>query len=338
MRWIVSTLLFVLLVANASAQSNRPSSSSGGSNQQPKPVTQPAQQQTSPDLRGTENAPVIVKVLEAPKSEQEAAQEKADRQDVSSANWWMVRLTGVLGLIGIVQAGVFWIQAGRLKETIKKMDEIARGQTADMQSSIQEWKRVAGAMEGVASAMGANVVLLRETVTSAKENVATAKRIADQQELIGKLQTRAFLAVEYVGVVPQNNATLYKFEPRIRLNGSGLTPAYKVRFRAAADVLAFPLPDDFAFPLPDPVATASAGMLGPRNSFILSAVAPRMYSDPEIAEIRAGVSRRLYIWGIVSYEDAFQVPRSLKFSQSIVWLADGTNTMSFNTARHNDAD
>jgi hypothetical protein len=53
-------------------------------------------------------------------------------------------------------------------------------------------------------------------------------------------------------------------------------------------------------------------------------------------QIRSGVDRRIHVWGIVSYEDAFGVEHFTNFSQSIVWLSDG-NPMSFNTRRHNDA-
>jgi len=96
------------------------------------------------------------------------------------------------------------------------------------------------------------------------------------------------------------------------------------------------IPKDFHFPLPESL-NPSVGMLGPRNSYTVSAVAPKMYSDIEIAEMKAGTTRRLHVWGMVTYEDAFKIPRFLKFGHSIVWMADGTNTTSFNTERHNDA-
>jgi hypothetical protein len=324
-------IIFLIVTAASSPTPNRPLPSPAKVPYPPQPQAGSAQMQPGADQRGTENEPVIVKVLPTLKTKQEADQEQTDRQDVSSSNWWMVRLTGVLAFLALVQAIVFGLQARRLRQTIVKMDEIATGQTADMRDSIAEWQRVAAAMEGVSTAMANNV-------TALDESVATSKRIADYEEIIGKLQTRAYLAVEYIGIVSQNNTTKYRFEPRLKLSGSGLTPAYKVSYRAAADIQPFPLPEDFTFPLPEALPTASVGMLGPRNSFTLSAVAPRLYSDLEISEIKAGVRQRLYIWGIVTYEDAFKIPRTLKFGQSIMWFEDGVSSTSFNTRRHNDAD
>jgi hypothetical protein len=234
----------------------------------------------------------------------------------------MVRLTGIIGLIGFLQLIVFGLQARRLKYTIEKMDEIATGQTADMQASIGQTARTAVAMEGVAEALA----------TSA----ATGERIANRQEMVSELQTRAYVAVNYVGIVPQNNDTMYRFEPRFALTGSGLTPAYNLSYISACDVLPHPIPQDFPFPLPESL-NPSVGMLGPRNNFTVSAVAPKMYSDIEIAEMKAGTTRRLHVWGMVTYEDAFKIPRFLRFGCSIVWMADGTNTTTFNTERLNDA-
>jgi hypothetical protein len=112
---------------------------------QPRKNTDGTEKMLSNDLRGTDSSPVAVKVLPTPKTKEETAQEQQTRQDQSDANWWMVKLTGVIGMIGLLQLWVFGRQARRLKETILKMEEIAKGQTDDMRASIGEATRAATA-------------------------------------------------------------------------------------------------------------------------------------------------------------------------------------------------
>jgi hypothetical protein len=69
----------------------------------------------------------------------------------------------------------------------------------------------------------------------------------------------------------------------------------------------------------------------------MSAPLPRTYSDEEERSIKDGITQRFYVWGIVTFTDAFQIERYVKFSQSLVWLADRTTAMVFDTARHNAA-
>jgi hypothetical protein len=73
------------------------------------------------DNRGSEDKPVIVKVLPTPKSQEEARQERQDREDKSAADRWMVRLTAILGFIGFLQLIAFSLQARRLHQTIDEM-------------------------------------------------------------------------------------------------------------------------------------------------------------------------------------------------------------------------
>jgi len=58
-------------------------------------------------------------------------------------------------------------------------------------------------------------------------------------------------------MVPQNTATGIRFEPGIRIENRGNTPARNIRFSIAADVLPFPLPEGFDFPLPVDLAGRS---------------------------------------------------------------------------------
>lgn len=44
--------------------------------------------------RGTDEAPFVVKAIAATKSEAEAAEDKDERQQKASSDWWLVKLTG----------------------------------------------------------------------------------------------------------------------------------------------------------------------------------------------------------------------------------------------------
>jgi hypothetical protein len=320
-RVLLAILLLVAVATIAAAQSKR----------QPEPIPQRTQQQSTTDQRGTDNMPLVVRVLPAPKTAEEAAQDQSQRNDEASANWWMVKLTGIIALIGLIQAFVFWVQAGRLKATITKMDEIATGQTNDMQDSIAQAGRAAAAMERVAQAMAENVENLKTTVGINRE-------IADRQKLVTELQSRAYLSVIFNGIVPQDSKTGIRFQPSVALLNNGNTPAYKVVFRTATDVLPHPLPNDFGFPLPDALPHRSISVIGPRLNKILSAVVPKLYSDVEVEQIKIGVGQRLHMWGHVTYEDAFGIERYVKYSFSFYYLADGKSSMSMDTAHHNDSD
>jgi hypothetical protein len=114
-------------------------------------------------------------------------------------------------------------------------------------------------MERVAKAMAQNA-------ESVKTSVAMQREIADRQKLVTELQSRAYLSIVLVGVVPQNSDTGYRYEPRLGIVNNGSTPAYDVSFRASSDLCHFPLPPDFAFPLPEAIPSRSISVIGPCSS------------------------------------------------------------------------
>jgi hypothetical protein len=227
--------------------------------------------------------------------------------------------SGVISAVSTVFVAAFTYTLWR---ATTKLWKSSQRHAAHLESSIAQAGRSATAMEQVAA--------------SGKESTRIGGEIAERQRVVSELQSRAYLLVVFAVLVPQNRATGYRFEPRMGLVNNGNTPAYNVSFRTAADVCPFPLPADFAFPLPDELSTRSISVIGPRQSKILSAVVPRLYSEEEEREIRDGVAQRIYIWGLVNYTDAFNIDRFVRFSQSFIWLSDG-NAMSLDTTRHNDA-
>ncbi len=243
----------------------------------------------------------------------------------------MVRLTAAIVIIAVIQTVVFGLQAYRLKQTIEKMDEIAGQQTQDVQASIAQSTRAATAMEGVAVSMASNV-------ESVRESVGITREIADRQELITEVQTRAYITAVAIGVVPQNPETGYRYEPRVQIVNRGNTPAYDIRFSIMTDVMNFPLAEEFDFPLPDrPNITSS--IIAPTLDKTISAPVPDIYQDEEATVIREGGRRRIVTWGIVQYRDVFGTERCCRFGFTFVGVGKrGDDTfVSQDTTRHNDS-
>lgn len=291
-----------------------------------------AEQPAAPGVRGTDALPLTVKVLPAAKTAQEVADEKAAREDQSAAGWWLVRLTGLLALIAAIQTVVFGMQAYRLKQTINKMEEIATGQTTDMQNSIKEAGRAARAMEGIAESMALSV-------TSVRDSVAISRDIAERQKLVTELAGRAYLTVAFDSAIYQDETHI--FEAIANVSNRGSTPAYEVTFRAASAIVEFPIADEFTFPLSEANAGHSVSIIGPGMNKILRRAVDGRVPDEEVASIKAGGPRCLLMWGVVDYRDAFHEPRYVKFAFSVYWAGtrpDGTPIiMSADTAHHNDS-
>lgn len=207
------------------------------------------------------------------------------------------------------------------KET-RDLRNFAQEQEVDTQKSIHEAARAAAAMEQVATAMAANTKSTQETIALYKDaNIR---------------QMRAYLTVSFGSVIPQDLASNYRFEVRMVLQNVGNTPAYSVLTEAHVDVLPFPLPLDYNF-LKSAGTNSSATVVGPHQNFILTGVAPQLYSDSDVSEIKTGLKKRLYVYGTVAYEDAFGIKRYTNFSHAINWLKN-SGFMTFTTPNHNDAD
>jgi hypothetical protein len=126
--WLTVVLFTVVLFGTAAAQTKPPAP---GSSKPEKPSQgQPARrdQPVTRDERGTDASPISVKIVPAPKTQIEAAQEKAERDAKAASDQWLVYLTGGLVFVGVVQVFVFSIQAYWLRQTIDVMRDTATRQ------------------------------------------------------------------------------------------------------------------------------------------------------------------------------------------------------------------
>lgn len=273
---------------------------------------------------GTEAAPLFVKVEPTVKAPAEVAQDAKDRADKLASDQQNVDINRQLVRVGILQLvvfvlqlAVFGFQAYKLQQTVKASAE----QASDMKASVRESARAADAMEKVAMNSMRGAQHASESVTALKERTAQ--------------QMRAYLSIDIGSAVYQERGKNLRFEGRALLRNAGHTPAYRVLHTCRAGILPLPLPDNFELPQPTQPARGG-GMIGPGQTRILSAVIEEFVPDNEVDAIKRGTGRALYIWGRVTYEDAFGEPRHTNFFQALTWQPDNT-VMGYFIDRHDEA-
>lgn len=109
------------------------------------PQAKPSDQKSEPNhgQQGTEHDPFFIKVIPAPKSDAETAQDAQERAEKASSDWWTVRLAGAAVIVGVIQSWVFYIQARRLKQTIIKMDDVAKDASTIGQAQVRAYISIA---------------------------------------------------------------------------------------------------------------------------------------------------------------------------------------------------
>lgn len=276
-----------------------------------KPNLKTAETKDTPNTeqRGSDTNPFTVKILPAPNADTKAAQEEKYRNEkaiqdekLSDATIWLARITGVLAFF----TGSLWWATYSLAKDAKR--------TADRQATeMTESLRIAGI---AASAMD-----------KVAENIAAT---ASQQ-------MRAYCTVVVFGATYQERNKNLKFAGTPRVINTGHTPAHRVGYRASAAILPIQLPEDFAFPLPS--ETIGAGVLGAGHVFEIGAVVDSFCNDSEVDNIKHGKDKVLYIWGIVTYADAFGNDWETWFCQSLTWRGEGKDEIVYGyyNPRHNKA-
>jgi hypothetical protein len=274
-----------------------------------KQQTRPINNAASGDQRGTQDSPVFVKQLPSPKTQKEIDRDREERQQQSSREKSSIIVSAFLAAIALGQLGVYLYQAIQLRRTVDSAGE----QSAAMNRHIEEAARSANAMEDISVKIrDGNKAILRAYLTV---NVGHAlfqeRRGAGQPDL--------------------------RFEARPNLVNTGNTPASKVKIRIVADILPFPIAEDFDFPLPAVDANSKdAGTVGAHQSYILYAMLDRFVPDAEVGPIKEGSRQALATWGQITYEDIFSETHITNFAMYMQWNPNGS-LMGYYVIGHNDA-
>ncbi|SRR6266496_1808502 len=282
----------------------------------PAEVKEPEQQQSSTtqksaanDQQGTEQLPLVVKILPSMKTQAEADQDAKDREDKTANERRSLYLTGFLALTAFLQLLVYGFQSYFLKQTVESAGE----QSKAMDRHIGEAARSATAMEDIADKIQAgNKAILRAYLTVVVGEAIFQERREGQGDL--------------------------KFEARPNLLNTGNTPARKVHIQIAADVLPVPIPEDFGYPLPEVGPDAKdAGTVGSHQTYTMAATVKNFVPDGEVTSIKEGTGKVLCVWGRLTYEDIFGEAHFTNFAQSITWFPDN-KVFGYYTMGRNDSD
>jgi hypothetical protein len=124
-------LLAIAFAAPAHSQGPAPGSWKTGKPEQAKSYG--GEQKSAKDQRGTNAAPLMVKVLPTPQTQAESTQQARERQEKTANDrklveftGWLVIATLMLAAIALLQAGVFGLQARRLRQTVETMGKTER--------------------------------------------------------------------------------------------------------------------------------------------------------------------------------------------------------------------
>lgn len=202
---------------------------------------------------------------------------------------------------------------GTLWHATRGMLRASAEQGAAMERSIAQSSRAASAMEEVARRFADNVATVRERSAQ---------------------QARAYIFTVIHQATYQEREKGLKFSARPAIVNTGHTPAYKIFHKTRAAILPIPLPDNFSFPLPNKFVGGAS--LGPQQHFVLTGTVDDFCDDGDVFAIKTGIDHALYLWGIVSYQDAFGQNQSTKFCQILTWLPNNQISGYF-TDRHNEA-
>jgi hypothetical protein len=242
---------------------------------------------------GTEPRPAVVELKKHAKSEAEATKERADKDSKDFRDRWtfyaamaVAAFNGILVIVGSlgVRAAVRTLraiekQADLMERQASEARESNAQQGRDVRASIAEATRASAAMEGIAVSKALNV-------ESVRQSVGISREIADMQKLATELQSRAYLSASLNTAIFQD--ANHVFEVQAAFRNHGHTPAYDVTFRATAQIVPMPLPQDFSFPLPDETAGASVSLMAPSATKLITRRVSGRVPDNEVDAIKLG--------------------------------------------------
>jgi len=116
---LILFLLSIIIITAVNAESPR---------QSEKEATHP-QQNTANNHRGSDQSPLIVKILPTIKNNVEAENETKEKEEKATNDKRIIQITGILAVIGFLQLIVFGLQARRLRQTVEVTKEAANATT-----------------------------------------------------------------------------------------------------------------------------------------------------------------------------------------------------------------
>jgi hypothetical protein len=239
---------------------------------------------------GTKSAPAAIEITNVPRVEISSVPmlrvESTDRTPPKPVSYWTPEwvLALATAILATITGALARYTYKLYRATVNLSSDAklsAEQQTQRMERSIKEAARAATAMEGVATATTENTALMPTLL---------------------RKQMRAYLSVDIGGATYQDANLRFAAAPVITNNG--LTPARNVRNVAVAGIIDGRDPATTQF-TPIGVLPESDMGVAPRQSFITNAIVPDRVPDAEVAAIMEGLTRRLFCWGKITYDDVY---------------------------------
>ena len=195
----------------------------------------------------------------------------------TKANVGLTALTAMLLLVNL------WL--------IVEARRVSSRQASDTKRALEEQTRAADAMRDVADATKNNATLVQK---------------------IMQTQMRAYVSVTTGTATYQDENNKFASNPLI--TNTGLSPAKNVSTWIQAGILDTNFPKGFKFPEPEAnAASENDATLSAKQSFSIPSIVGERFKDDEVEEIMLGAKRRLFVWGVVTYEDVFGNKWETKF-------------------------
>jgi hypothetical protein len=133
----------------AYSQSQQPSPSAGEPTGPQQSKRQSPQQEPAADQRGTDQSPIVVKVIPTFKTDEESAQEAKDRKERTANDRELINysrdldiLTGILAAVGLLQLMAFGFQARYMQQSAKEMRKTTEAAEAVSKDQIAHSHKV----------------------------------------------------------------------------------------------------------------------------------------------------------------------------------------------------
>lgn len=274
---VLAAALALTFLGDAWGQSRQPP-------RPPQPSTQPAPTPAAPpDQRGTEQAPLSVKILPDPEAKEKDEQERKQRAAVEEKLLLETeRIAEYVRWLSASALGLFFVALGLVALFGLQMRQARRGteESANATKAAMESARAASAQAGIAR-------------DSFKAMQSSAER-----------QSRAYVevAIEKLDL----NANAGTAEVVLRVRNVGQTPARDLACSSWVDLRPWPQPPNATFAGPADPNPPPKVILNPGQARHFKAAAKTALKKFELEEIAAGTPRRLYVFGSVTYRDVFK--------------------------------
>jgi hypothetical protein len=206
----------------------------------------------------------------------------------------------------VLVTGALALYTARLFHATKKLAEDAR-ETSDRQHAQTE----------------ASLLIARQSADAAKDGAEATHASVAQMKDTAERQLRAYLtrtsgptACREVPGRDPGPEQGHRFEFILGIKNCGATPAYRVVSVSACEIALRQQPPshDVLWPHPRP-SNASLGPGQQMSMVILSESITRS----QVQQVKNGADFRLFVFGIVTYEDTFGHRRTLKFREEVEW-------------------